>query len=339
MAAPSASESGPPRYYAVDESGAVIRIRKTATGAIVATVPQPWAGLSGMRIEGVVTGSSGKYIAVYDQGALAPNATRQTRLYSFRLTSAGQVTGLSPVKGGVLDGVTASGFTSTTAIAISPDGSKVALAVYSTAGQSYGKGSTPEVARIVVVDLRTGTRESWQGGLQRPGYIFSIPSISWAPGGQWLVFLSAWCQVPSEGGYCGPGAHSAQVRTLDLTGGGGTLTQGSSLLTESPDYPFIVQALLTPGGASITAAVLPGSFAWASGQQSRQELRVIQIPLTGGRPVVLYHGRLGDRVGVYLASDPTGRYWLLAGHWNGWIDNGALRLLEPQGGYAMSDAW
>lgn len=63
------------------------------------------------------------------------------------------------------------------------------------------------------------------------------------------------------------------------------------------------------------------------------------MPLPGGRPVLLYRGRLGDRDGVALASDPSGRYWLLAGHANGWVRRGTLHILAPPGGYAVADAW
>ena len=68
-------------------------------------------------------------------------------------------------------------------------------------------------------------------------------------------------------------------------------------------------------------------------------MRVVQVPPPRGRPALLYRGRLGDRGGVALASDPSGRYWLLAGHANGWFRRGTLHILAPPGGYAVADAW
>jgi hypothetical protein len=327
------ASAGPPRHYA-ELSGTQILVRDTATGRVTATVPGPRQ----LDPAGVAAGPDGEYIAAYDVGELAPESWRQTKLYSFRLTGAGAVAGLSPVRGGVLTGLTVGGFTPAGAIAISPDGAEVALAAYSTFGRSTGKASTPEVARIVVINLRTGARESWQGGLRRAGYGFSIPSISWAPGGHWLVFLGSWCQSQAEDGFCAPGGHLAQVRTLHLAARGGALSHGSALLSESASYPFLVQALLTPGGGSITAAVLPGP-SYSTAVQDRQDLRVVQVPLPGGRPVLLYRGQLGDRTGVALACDPSGRYWILAGHANGWFRRGTLHILRPPGGYAVADAW
>jgi hypothetical protein len=71
---------------------------------------------------------------------------------------------------------------------------------------------------------------------------------------------------------------------------------------------------------------------------------VIQIPqaggrLGGGRPRLLYRGAVdGNRI-VFLGSDASGRYLLLAWAQHGWIDHGRLRLLPPQGGTAFADTW
>ena len=191
----------------------------------------------------------------------------------------------------------------------------------------------------MVINLRTGARETWQGGLQRPGLSLSIPNVSWAPGGRWLVFLASWCENQTGGGFCASGAHFAQVRTLSVAASGGPLNRGSVLLAESPSYRFIVQALLTPGGGSITVAVLPGPGP-EGGTAPGLVLRIIQVPLTKQRrPALLYRTLLVNSVSVTISSDPSGRYWLLAGHSNGWISGGALRPLPPQHGYAFVDAW
>jgi hypothetical protein len=111
------------------------------------------------------------------------------------------------------------------------------------------------------------------------------------------------------------------------------------LLAESPSYRFIVQALLTPGGGSITAAVLPGTGP-PFGPAPRRMLRIVQVPLTTGRrPILLYRALLGNRNVVTISSDPSGRYWLLAAHSNGWIAGGVLHPVPPQHGHAVMDAW
>jgi hypothetical protein len=43
--------------------------------------------------------------------------------------------------------------------------------------------------KIVVIDLRTGARSVWPGGLYRSGKTFTIPDISWTWDGQSIVFL------------------------------------------------------------------------------------------------------------------------------------------------------
>lgn len=42
---------------------------------------------------------------------------------------------------------------------------------------------------------------------------------------------------------------------------------------------------------------------------------------------------------VALGGDPSGRYWILAGHSNGWFRKGRLHVLAPPGGSAIADAW
>jgi hypothetical protein len=322
---------GPPRYYATEVSVG-IQIHKAATGAVVARVPNPYAGHGslGMFAAGVAAGDGGReFVAAYT-GAPPNSSAEETRLYSFHLTSAGQVTGLSLVKGGVITGLDAGGV-----MAVSPDGSKVALTL-SRPPVPGGPAPQPDIA---VIDLRTGVQSLWTGGLQRSGFDFSIPSISWRAGGDSLVFLGQWCGTGAAGGFCAKGPHDAQVRTLRLATGGGRLSQGSVLLGESARYPNIVQALLSPNGKTITMVALSGPYL-GKANPIPQDLQVLQVPLaSGGRPRLLYHGVVGPHATVFLGSDASGRYLLLAWRLNGWIDHGVLHHLAPQGGYAFVDAW
>ena len=57
-----------------------------------------------------------------------------------------------------------------------------------------------------------------------------------------------------------------------------------------------------------------------------------------GKPLPL-RGAVDGHADVFLGSDSSGRYLLLAWGKNGWIDHGRLRLLPPQGGAAFADAW
>ncbi len=322
------------RYYLglrEAEIAAVLGITPgTATGAVTATIASPFSGHGPFEgfAAAVATGEGGQeFVAEYD--AFTPRGNAQTRLYMFRLTSTGRVAGLSLINGGPLAGYVPDG-----ALAVSPDGSKVALSVYRPAGTF----SAPPAPKIVVIDLRTGARSFWAGGLHRAGFAQTILSISWGPGSDALTFLSQWCHNSVVLRYCGFGQHFAQVRTLRLVPGGGLLSAGSLLLSESAQRSYMVQALLSPDGKALTIAVLGPPYL-ETGQQTPQVLQVSRVPLAGGRPRLLYRGAVDGHVFVFLGSDSSGRHLLLAGAGNGWIDHGRLRPLPPQGGVVSTDAW
>jgi sigma-70-like protein len=164
-----------------------------------------------------------------------------------------------------------------------------------------------------------------------------------------LVFVSLWCAYgPAGSQYCTQATAYGQVRTLRLTLGGGLLSQGSVLLADSRRYPDIIQARTGPRGKSLTVVVLSARTVGLVNPEPL-ELRVIQIPLAGGRladrrlgggrPRLLYRGAVDGNPNVFLGSAASGRYLLLAGARNGWIDHGRLRLLPPQGGGAFADTW
>jgi hypothetical protein len=327
---------GPPRYYATVEQGGIV-VRATATGAVTGRVPNvpPGHGAFGRYAISVAAADGGrKFFAAYS--GTAASHVDKIWVYSFHLTSAGRVTGLAVVRGGVFSGLLAGN-----SMAVSPDGSKVALVVFPPLNPSQGA----KPAEIGVLDLATGTRTLWAGGLRHiSGYPAIIPSVSWSADGRSLVFVSLWCNNGAfSSQYCDSVADYAQVRTLHLTPGGGRLTQGSVLLTNSRSYPDIIQVRPGPGGKSLTVVVLSARTVGMVNPEPK-ELRVIQLPLAGGRlgggpPRLLYRGAVDANVHVSLGADATGRYLILAWARNGWIDHGRLRPLPPQGGTAFAEAW
>ncbi len=317
---------GPPRYYVSAESSG-IQVRRTSTGAVTATVPGP--GGPAAFVMGLAAGDDGREFVAEYTGAAPHGGGIETRLYSFHLTSAGRVAGLSLVKGGLLRGLQGG-----SALAVAPDGSKVALTVYRPV--RFGR---PDVLQITVINLRTGARSYWSGGLDRAGFHLSIPSISWSPGGESVVLLSQWCRTVVVTGFCGPGTPPAQVRTLRVAGDGGQLSSGSVLLGRSSGLSNIVQALLTPDGRALDIVALSGPYR-GEAHPVPQILLLARVPLTrDGRARLLYHGTVGPHGQVFLSSDASGRYLILGWRLNGWIDHGRLRPLPPQGGAASGDAW
>jgi hypothetical protein len=328
---------GPPRYYATVEEGGIV-IRATATGAVTGKVPNqapggngygPGGGSYGRYAASVAAADGGREFFAAFSGTVASHA-QKTWLYSFRLTDAGRVTRLAPVRGGAFRGLLAG-----SDMAVSPDGSKVALTLYPLLIPSQGA----KPAEVGVLDLATGTRALWTDSLRHGSLSARIPSVSWAADGRSLVFVSLWCQIGVYGSqYCTPGPHYAQVRTLRLTAGGGRLSPGRVLLADSRRYPYIIQARPGPGGRSLIVVVLTG-HAVGTAYPLPPDLRVISVPLAGGRPRLLYRGAVDRHADVFLGSDASGRYLLLAWARNGWLDHGRLRPLPPQGGAAFADAW
>ena len=324
-------EAGLPRYYLVVEGQIVVR---ATSGGDVGYVPSPGSNWEPVA---VAAAGGGRFI-----GEFRNLATAQVRLYSFRLGLGGQVNGFSEVRGGTLSGfepmtmITSGGtinFTPQgTALAVSPDGTRVALAVCPSVPRSLGCGPI----EIAVVSLRTGGHEFWRGGLGRAGVGLKIPAISWGADGKSLVFLAQWCRAGTQCGFFVGRRSPAQVRTLELAAPGHSLAQGRLLLGESARYPDIVQAQLAPGGAAIAVVVLRSPAV----NHVLQDLRVIRVPLGGrGQPRLLYHGRLGDWPQVSLSPDPSGRHWLLGTSSAGWIGGGQFHLLLEQGGAGRGDIW
>jgi hypothetical protein len=330
-----AQAAGPPRYYAA-AVGFAIQIHRTATGALIETVPNPYSGHGdlGMMAQAVAAADGGREFIVAYSGTTRPPpqpAPEETRLYEFRLDSAGHASRLSPVKGGVITGLDAQGV-----MAVSPDGSRVALAL----AAPVRPGVNPKPPEIVVIGLTTGARSVWSGGMNLPGMALSIPSISWGPGRDNLVFLAQWCRNGAAGGFCFAGRHITQVSLLHVTvTGGGRLSSSAVLLMVSVRYSNIAQALLSPGGKTVTMVVLHGTDTGSAGSRP-YSFQVVQVPYASGRGSrLLYRGSVGTHTQVILGSDATGRYLLLAWGRNGWLDHGVLRPLAPQGGTALEEAW
>jgi len=266
------------------------------------------------------------FVVSYDNPVL-----KRTGLYRFGLTRAGKVTGFGPVPGGALPGLV------NVTLAVSPDGSQVAIAG-TPAPRRLGDNPV-QPGKIVIVDLATGASRVWQGGMDRPGQQFSIPSVSWTADGKSLVYVAQWCTpqlaYPSTGS-CDtdsnvqPSGPVARVQEISVAGRGGRLTSGEVLLRQSARYPKILQALVAPDG-QLVALVAHGLHPY-----------LVRFAVPSGRPLaVLYDGQflhtllLGLGLGsASLASDSSGRYLLLdinKGFLAGWVHHGQLHLWSGPG--------
>lgn len=321
-----------------------IQVRSVSTGAVIASVPPPKAPTAGAVDIGAVAAAPDDRTFYVEYALLTPNAVgEQIWIYSFSLTGSGSVTPQTMIKGGrITDSLP--GQQSWGALAVSPDGTKLALTADSI--DRAPALSADYSDKVIVIDLRTGQRTHWQGGLDRTGKQFSIPDLSWSADGRSLIFLGQWCDPPGQTTSCsggsGPGAYrDAQVWSLGVATGGGSLTRGRVLLRQSARFPLVAQALGGPGGpggSDLIVTVLSDRLADGS-------WRVLTVgdvsAATGAVRHVDYglsvpRGQSRSPQQVWLAADPSGQHLLISyagdgGFIIGWIGQGALhRLPIPQ---------
>jgi hypothetical protein len=325
-----------------------IEVQSVSTGAVIATVRPPKAPRGVALNVATVAAAPDDRTFYVEYGVVSPDINvTETWILSFSITGSGSATPLTTVKGGLLSHQPPA-LQTWGSLAVSPDGSKLALIVDSS---DHISNTSPGYSdKIIVIDLHTGQRTQWQGGLYRPGKQFSIPDLSWAADGQSLVFLGQWCDPAGEGTSCDgtPGAggyHDAQVWSLSVATGGGSLTRGLLLLRESARYPLIAQALGGPHGSDLTVAVLSGQ---ANKLGEWPELTVEDVSAaTGAVRGVDYRvsqaqGFGGDPQQVWLAADPSGQHLLVSyavdgGFIIGWIGHGALHRLPITQPYLPND--
>jgi hypothetical protein len=314
-----------------------IQVRSVSTRALIATVPPPKSPIAdALDVEAVAAAPDDRTFYV-EYGLVTPNLTgRQIWIFSFSLAGSGSVTPQTMIKGGPITN-SLPGQPAWGNLAVSPDGTKLAFAANSI--DRVTALSPAYSDKIIVIDLLTGQRTQWQGGLFRTGKQFSIPDLSWSADGRSLIFLGQWCDPPGPTASCSggsaPGAYrDAQVWSLSVATGGGSLTRGRVLLRQSVRFPFIAQALGGPGGSDLTVAV-------PSDRLANGNWRVLTVEDVSAATGTVLHVDYGLSLGrgqgrspqqVWLTADPSGQHLLVSyavdgGFIIGWIGHGALRRL------------
>jgi hypothetical protein len=325
-----------------------IQVRSVSTGAVIATVPPPKPPIAdALDIEAVAAAPDDRTFYV-EYAVISPNLTgRQIWIFSFSLTGSGSVSPPIMIKGGLITNSLPSMQTWGN-LAVSPGGTKLALTADSI--DRVPALSPAYSDEIIVIDLLTGQRTQWQGGLFRTSKQFSIPDLSWSADGRSLIFLGQWCDLPGPTASCSggsaPGAYrDAQVWSLSVATGGGSLTRGRLLLRQSVRLPHIAQALGGPGGPDLTVAVV-------SGQLADGNWRVLTVEDVSAATGAVLHvdyrlslprgqERLPQQ--VWLTADPSGQHLLISygvdgGFTIGWIGYGALHRLPITQPYLPNNA-
>jgi len=343
-AAPAGLPPGTPRYY-VQTGGAGGRpvVRSTASGAVTGTVPVRASNALGYDL--VTADRNGTFFVV-----AAPALNHGERLYKFRLTSAGRVTGFSAVPVGTL----ASRTWAADALAVSPDGSRIALGMRFVAPPVLcppARQPCPQQAGpdyVLAINLATGHRTVWRWAGSPVVHSFAVESLSWTSDDRTLALLGQWCGTGRTNETCARGDRGQEVEALHPAAGGGGVGGPGIVYTAGPRSE-IVQAQISPDGRTVTAVVLygrPPKYGHVRQYLSVDRLSVVRGHLNQVQSV-LYRRRLTNtfdpgRVPEFIAlsQDATGQHLLLSGPgFDGWIHDGRLVPLPPGNGREADQAW
>jgi len=308
-----AAVAGMPRYYVtVDHLRPVAEVRSAKTGKILSTVPLP------RRID-----PKQSQIAAADDGrgfALTLFSFPQTRFYWLRVSADGHSARLTALNAAPLPpGEYADG------IAVSPDGSRLAVAIQRGGGQH---------GAVTVVSLATGAARTWTTG--RPG----IPAgVSWADGRRLGFF---W-----EG--TGAAQRGSGLWELDTAAPGHALLSGRRILPIVTGGDTVQYAQLTTAGTVIAAVNYNGTAHVGRGTVVGG---IVALSTRTGRPLstlLAEHAAYSadpDDPGWYITScllagaDRTGRHLLVSCARFGRQDRGRFTPLPgvaPQS--AVAAAW
>jgi hypothetical protein len=326
---------GEPGYY-IEENytangGPRDVVRATYTGRVTAVLHSPWR--EGSLTSDVIPLTHRTFLVVCQRwtGRSSPKVVA-SRIYRFRLSSSGRVTGYTLVRGGMLNGWQIEG------IAAVPSGTEVAATV-APGGSPPGSDASQEV---LVINTRTGAQAAWLSGAAVPGTVgYGVGDLSLTSNGRELVFLGTpRCVKDAQHPRC-PGAQE-EVLALSPAARGGSLTSARVLIRQSqimsPATGFINDATVAPDGSKVTLAVV--------GDGRVGDVSVVQASAATGKKLrVLYRMKTGDGfLYRFFSADPTGRYLLLgagptSGAVDGWIYRGSLIRLPPDNSDVYLEVW
>lgn len=342
-AAPEGLPPGTPSYYVqTGVAGGRPVVRSTATGAVAGTVPVPASNALGYDL--VTVDRNGTFFVV-----AAPALNQGERLYKFRLTRAGRVTGFAALPVGALASTT----WAADALAVSPDGSRIALGMRFVAPPALcGHGQLcphqPRPDYVLAINLATGARTAWRWHSSPVIHSFSVASLSWTRNDRELVLFGQWCEVARTNQTCARGGHLSDAEALYPADGDGWVGGHPLFPEQGPPRSYIVQAQISPDGTSVTVVTLRGVPSRGRVPRHLSVERISVAPGSRGQVLaVLYQRRLSDTFDpglapdfITLGQDATGQHLLLSGGgFSGWIDRGRLVPLTPGNRGTAAQAW
>jgi hypothetical protein len=311
----SAAVAGMPRYYVtVDHVRPVARVRDSETGKILSTVPLP------RRIDPKLS-----QIAAAGHGrgfALALFSFPQTRFYWLRVSADGRSARLAALNAAPLPpGDSADG------IAVSPDGSRLAVAIQRSGGQH---------GAVEVVSLATGTARTWTTG--RPGIPWGVSwadsqrlGFFWAGDGSALRGSGLW-----ELDTAAPGHELfSGRRILPLVAGGDTVQYAQLTTTDT-----VIAAVDYNGTAHVRRGTVVGGIVELSARTGRPLRTLLAEHAAYSADPGLQPGGWYITSCELAAADRTGGHLLVSCDRFGRLDRGRFTALPgaaPQS--AVAAAW
>jgi hypothetical protein len=312
--------SPPPFYVSVDWNNQIL-VHSTSTGHITAITPKPlWYSGGNFADTAVAAQPSGRRFAV----AMNDWDGKRTRIFTFSVTSSGQISGFAARS------IRVPGLTSLSA-ALSPDGNELALAGIADGPQGAAAFGPP---RLLVVNLRTSHINTWTGPASS-GSDDLIQDPSWSVSGRAVYFLVTHCRGGRLDGannaVCPYGWPAGQEWVAAAHPEAASLTAHRTLAV----LPAATsQAIAVPGPALIVLSVA-------------RSLTIGEYTIGGKLIRTLYTGMpAADLESAHLSVDGSGRYVILNEDRStvlGWISNGKLRKLSTRGPFGfdelLSNTW
>jgi hypothetical protein len=333
--------AGVPRFYVVRAfffAGGGTTVRATATGAVTAKVHCPWRQ-AGVQPTSLAPANHRVFFLVCTRFVRkgARDIVTGSRIFRLQLTQSGRIGSRAPVRGGILNGLSAGD------IAATPDGSELAVPVRPGL-LSLGQPVAPE---IFVINPRTGRHAVWHGVGPVPGKIFyPVGSVSLTANGQVLAYLSQpRCIHAKNGPKCRVGG-GEEIRAVSHAADGGNLSDSRLLLRQSRimrlSTGFINDVVISPDGSTLTLAIVGN----VSGLPRPSSVSIAQVPVTGSRRLhYVFRMRTGNGFSYqFVAADPSVRHFLFdagptSGAVFGWVNHGRLVRLKPVGDSLFFGAW
>ena len=321
----SGTGSSPPPFYVSVDWNDQILVHSTSTGHITAMTPKPsWLSGGNFADTAVAAQPSGRRFAI----AMNDWDSRRTRIFTFSVTSSGQISGLAARS------VRVPGLTSLSA-AVSPDGNELALAGIADGPPSAGSGvAAPGPPRLIVVNLLTGHVDTWTGPA-RSGSDDLIQDPSWSATGREVYFLVTHCRqrLANMNAGCPYNWPAGQEWIAVAPAGTDSLTAHRTAALPAGTS----QAVAVPGPALIVLSVA----------RSARSMTIGQYTVGGKLLGTLYSGTpVAGLESAYLSVDGSGRYVILNEDRStvlGWISHGKLHKLSTRGPFGrdelLSNAW